>query len=158
MADAAQQPQSGAQPGVYIDPYRSYNFKLLIAGVTQGHFTYCGNMEISIEPILFREGGQAQVVHRLPGPVDYGEITLRYGLTESRELWDWMMTAVKGKVDRKNVSIALLDADGVTEVVHWDLVNAWACRWRGAPLDTMARQVAIEELTIVFETLERGER
>ncbi len=160
MADAAQQPpqaKSGAQPGVFIDPYRSYNFKLLIAGVTQGHFTYCGDMEISIEPIRYREEGNAQVVHRLPGPVDYGEITLRYGLTESHELWDWMMTAVKGKVDRKNVSIALFDADGVTEVVRWDLVNAWPCRWRGTALDTMSREVAIEELTIVFETLDRGQ-
>jgi len=160
MADAAQdsQAKSGAQPGVFIDPYRSYNFKLLIAGVTQGHFTYCGDMEINIEPIAYREGGQSQVVHRLPGPVDYGEITLRYGLTESRELWDWMMTAVKGKVERKNVSISLLDADGATEVVRWDLVNAWACSWRGSPLDTMGRQVAIEELRIVFETLDRGEK
>jgi len=161
MADPAKdsQAKSGAQPGVFIDPYRSYNFKLLIAGVTQGHFTYCGNMEINIEPIAYREGGQSQVVHRLPGPVDYGEITLRYGLTESREMWDWMMTAVQGKKDyAKNVTITLLDADGATEVVHWDLVNAWVCSWRGALLDTMGRQAAIEEMRICFDTLDRGEK
>ena len=160
MADAAQQApqaQSGAQPGVFIDPYRSYNFKLLVAGVTEGHFTYCSDMEIDIEPIRYREGGISQIVHRLPGPVNYGAITLRYGLTGSRELWDWMMTAVKGKVQRKNVSVVLLDADGVTEVLRWDLLNTWPCRWRGAQLDTMSREVALEELTLVFETLERAE-
>ena len=158
MADAAQQPQarSGAQPGVVIDPYPSRNFMLSIAGVTQGHFTYCGNLEFRVEPIPYREGGQSQVVHRLPGPVEYGEITLRYGITESRELWDMALLAVKGTVTRTNMSIILLDADGVTEVVRWDLVNAWVCGWRGAPLDAMSRQVAIEEVTIVFETIERA--
>jgi phage tail-like protein len=156
MADAAQ--QSGATPGVFIDPYRSYNFKLLVGNITQGHFTYCGNMEIEIPHIEYREGGQAQIVHQLPGPVRYGEITLRYGLTESRELWDWMMTAVNGKVDRKHITISLLDADGATAVVSWDLESAWPCRWRGAPLDTMAKQVAIEELTIVCEILKLADK
>ena len=26
-------------PGAPVDPYRAYNFKLLINGVTNGHFT-----------------------------------------------------------------------------------------------------------------------
>jgi len=34
-------PQSGAQPGVFTDPYRAYNFKLVVQGVTEGHFTEC---------------------------------------------------------------------------------------------------------------------
>ena len=31
-------------------------------------------------PIRYQEGG-SHVVHRIPGPVDYGDVTLRYGLT-----------------------------------------------------------------------------
>jgi phage tail-like protein len=67
-----------------------------------------------------------------------------------------MLSAVKGRVERKNVSIAMLDADGVTPATQWDLVNAWPCGWRGASLDAMGREVALEELTLVFETLERA--
>ena len=151
-----QSPQSGAQPGVYIDPFRSYNFKLVIQGVTEGHFIECSNISIKVQAIRYREGGQTQVVHRLPGPVDYGDITLRYGLTRSMELWNWFMAAVKGKVERRNVSIVMLDADGITEVLRWDLVNTWPSSWRGAPLDAMAKEVAIEELVLVFETLDRA--
>jgi phage tail-like protein len=145
-----------AQPGVATDPYRAYNFKLEIQGVTEGHFTECTNLGIKVEAIRYREGGTSQLVRRLPGPVEYGDITLRYGLTSSTEIWKWFMTGVKGKVERKNVSIVMLDADGVTEAFRWDLVSAWPSAWRGAPLDAMAREAAIEEVTLVFETLDRS--
>lgn len=160
MPEAAERPPksqpSGAQPGVFLDPYRAYNFKLIIQGVTEGHFTECSNMGIKVDAIAYREGGQSQVVHRIPGRVQYSDITLRYGLTTSMELWNWLMTAVKGKVERKNVSIAMLDSDGVTEVLRWNLVNAWVAEWRGAILDALGREMAIENITLVFETLERG--
>lgn len=160
MPEAAERapttPPPGAAPGVFNDPYRAYNFKLLIQGVTEGHFTSCSNMAIKVDAVEYREGGTNQVVHRLPGRVEYEPIVLRYGLTASMELWTWMMSAVKGKVERKNVSIVLLDSDGATEVLRWDLVNAWPNMWRGAPLEAMSHEAAIEELTLVFETLDRS--
>lgn len=147
---------SGAQPGVFTDPYRAYNFKLEIQGITAGHFTECRGFDVEVQAIKYRQGGVNEVVHRIPGPVNYGDIELRYGLTESRELWDWFMGAVKGKVTRKNISILLLDSQGVSEVMRWDCINAWPSRWRGAPLNALDHALAIESLTIVFETLERA--
>lgn len=151
----ASQPSS-AQPGVAPDLYRNYNFKLLIQGIAEGHFTECSGMGVRVHPIRYREGGTNQVVHVLPGAVDYADVTLRYGLTSSRELWDWFMAGVKGRVERKNVSILMLDSQGVNEVMRWDLINAWPSEWRGAPLDALQREIAIETVTLVFETLDRG--
>jgi phage tail-like protein len=160
MADAAAPaPAAGeaaATTGTWVDPYRAYNFKLEILGITEGHFTECSGMGIKVNTIAYREGGTAQVVHQLPGPVEYASITLRYGLTTSLDLWTWFMSAVKGKVERKNISIVMLDSDGSTPVARWDLVNAWPAEWWGAPLDAMGREVAIESLKLVFETLDRG--
>ena len=146
-------PEQGAG---WVDPYRAYNFKLMIGGIAEGHFTQCSGMSVDVAAIDYREGGTNQVVHRLPGPVTYGDITLRFGLTASRELWTWFMTAVTGRVVRKNVSIVLLDADGVAEVARWDLINAWPKSWRGAPLDTLSKEVAIESVTLVYETFARA--
>jgi len=159
MPDAAPQApksQTGAQPGVFNDPFCSYNFKVVIQGVTEGHFTQCSNIGMKIDAVAYREGGGGPVVHRIPAHGWYGDVTLRYGLTASRELWDWMMMAVKGKVQRKNISIVLMGPDGVTEVLRWDLVNAWPSSWRGAPLNALTSEVAVEELTLVYETLDRG--
>jgi len=140
----------------HTDPYRAYNFKLLIEGVTEGHFTEVSGLGIKVDAIQYREAGNSQVVRRIPGQVEYADVTLRYGLTTSRDLWDWFMTAVKGKVERKNASILMLDSDGVAEIMRWDLINAWPSEWRGAPLDAMSHEVAIESLTLVFETMQRA--
>jgi phage tail-like protein len=138
------------------DPYRAYNFKLVIEGVTEGHFTECSGLGIKVEAIKYREAGNNQVVRRIPGQVEYADVTLRYGLTSSRDLWDWFMTAVAGTVERKNISILMLDSNGSTEVMRWDLVSAWPAEWRGAPLDAMGHEVAIESLTLVFEEMNRA--
>jgi phage tail-like protein len=145
-----------AQPGVFVEPYRSYNFKLTIQGVTEGHFTECSGLGITVHAIKYREAGTNGVVHSLPGLVEYADVTLRYGLTSSVELWNWFLTAISGAVERKNVSILMLSSDGTTEVMRWDLLNAWPLAWRGAPLNTLTHEAAIESLTLVFESLQRA--
>lgn len=138
------------------DPYRSYNFKIVIQGVVEGHFTQCSGLGVRLGVIRYREGGNGQVARALPGRVEYADVELKYGLTKSRELWDWLMTAVQGDVVRKNVSILMLDAQGTQEVMRWNLVNAWPSQWRGAVLDAMSQEAALEHLTLVYDTLERA--
>lgn len=158
MADQAT-PQAAApaaaSQNTYTDPYRAYNFKMDILGVTEAHFTEISNMEIKVNPIAYREGGNNQVVHYVPGYVEYGTVTLRYGLTKSRELWDWFMKGVSGKVERKNISIVLLDADGIQQVMQWNLIDAWPTHWRGSMLNALSQEVAIESLTLVCESIHR---
>jgi phage tail-like protein len=141
---------------VWQDPYPAYNFKLEIRGVMHGHFTEVSGMGIQIQDIKYREGGQNQVVHRIPGRVEYSDITLRYGVTNSKELWQWFTSIVEGNVERKNVTIVLMASNGTTAVARWDLIDCWPREWRGAPLDALGQEVAIESVTLVFETLKRG--
>lgn len=138
------------------DPYRAFNFKLDIGGLTEGHFTECSGLGVKVTPIKYREAGNNQVVRHIPGPVDYAAVTLRYGLTSSRVLWDWMLTAIQGRVDRKNVSIILLDSQGSSEVMRWNLIDAWPSEWMGAPLDALNHEIAIESLTLVFDSMDRA--
>ncbi len=147
--------QAAARVNV-ADPYRNYNFTLDINGVSQGHFTECSGMTVKVEAIQYREGGNAQVVRQIPGQVQYNPVTLRYGLTNSTELWEWLMTAVEGKVVRKNVSIIMMEADGTTDAMYWTLVNAWPSEWRGAALSALGHEMAIESLTLHYESIERG--
>jgi phage tail-like protein len=159
MPEATQKPPApagaAAAAGAFKDPYGSYNFKLVIQGVTEGHFTRCTGLGVKVEAIKYREGGTGQVVHRLPGRVEYADVTLFYGLTASKDLWLWLESAMKGTVQRRNVSIVVLAQDGVTEAVRFNLLNAWPSSWVGAPLDALSNEAAIEEMTLVYETLER---
>lgn len=160
MAEAAPTPPtttgSGAQPGTFIDPLGVFNWRVEVPGMTEMHFTRCTGLGVRVHSPRYREAGMTQVVHRLVGPTEYADIKLEYGLTSSREMWDWLWSAVEGRVRRVNVSIVMLDADGATEKLRWNLTNAWPAEWSGAMLDAMAHEVAIESLTLVFETLERA--
>lgn len=160
MPEAAPQtpetPPSGATPGVFNDPYRAYNFKLEIQGVVEGHFTEVSGMGIRVQAIKYWEGGTSQTVHVIPGRVEYADIELRYGLTASRELFDWFMSAVNGRVERKNVAIIMLDPQGTAEVMRWNLIDAWIREWRGAPLDAANGQLALESVVLVYTQLQRA--
>lgn len=140
--------------GSVNDPFRGYNFRVEIQGVGDAAFTECSGMGAVVHAIRYAEG-RSPVVRRIPGPVEYADITLRYGLTSSAELWNWMLSGVKGKVERRNVSIVLYSSDAITEVMRWNLAQAWVSKWSAAPLDAMAQEIAIESMTIVYETLER---
>ncbi len=144
-----------AQPGATVDPYRAYNFKLLINSVTSGHFTEVSGLGVRVERISYREAGNNSVVRAIPGRVTYPPVTLRYGVTASAELWDWMMTGVNGAVSRRNVSIVMLDPAGSSEVLRWNLFNAWPQEWFGAPMDAMSRELAIETLVLAHDGLDR---
>lgn len=154
MAVNAPPAQPAAQPGVWIDPFTAYNFKLLIQGFTEAHFTYCAGLGMDVEAIEYREGNTAAVMHVIPGRVHYSDVALSYGVTQSRALFDWAMSAVNGRVQRKNVSIVLLDPGGSTEVLRWNLLRAWVSRWRAAALDALGKDVAIEQIVLVHEGLE----
>ena len=138
------------------DPYRSYSFKLEIGGVAEGHFTECSGLSAQIESIPYREAGNDQLVRHIPGPVDSAAVTLKYGVTTSRQLWDWLMKAAEGNVQRLNVSIVLLDSQGDNEVMRWNLVDAWPSEWQGAALNASDKALAIESLTLVYDRLERA--
>jgi phage tail-like protein len=145
---------NGASPGVFVDPLVGFNFTLIIPGIADAHFTECTGLGARVTPITYREGGTTQP-HRIPGPLEFADLTLRYGLTSSRQLWDWFVTGMNGKVRRQNLSLVVLDPDGATPRVQWDLVRAWVSEWRAAPLDAMCSEIAIETLVIVYEDLKR---
>jgi len=144
-----------AQPGNWVDPLRAYNFKLLINNVTEGHFTEVSGLGVQVERISYREAGNNAVVRAIPGRVTYASVSLRYGLTSSHELWERLLAAVEGKVHRRHVSIVMLDPSGATEVLRWNLINAWPQEWHGTPLDALSRELAIETLVLAHEGLQR---
>ena len=59
-------------------------------GLFRGAFTDVGGMDTTIEITEFPEGGHRHH-KKLPGKVKYSNITLKYGLTDDRFLYDWLL-------------------------------------------------------------------
>jgi phage tail-like protein len=79
------------------DPFRVYNFKLDIKGFQTG-FRECSGLDAASDPIEYREGDEKVYTNRkLPGMTKYSNIVLKWGLTDSHELWEWRKKTIDGK-------------------------------------------------------------
>ncbi len=141
--------------GNRIDPYMNYNFLVELDGITRAAFKECSGLNNTTDPVDYREGGENTTVRKLPGKTTYSEISLKWGMTDSDELYKWRKTVVDGKIERKNGSIILLDAQG-NEKLRWNFVNAWPSKWEGPTFDATANDVALETLTLVHEGIDRA--
>jgi hypothetical protein len=83
----------------------------------------------------------------------FAPIVLRRALTSSTELYDWRRFIVRGKDDRRDVTIRQLSAPGGPIVNAWRLVRAWPCRWSGPDFDALRNEPAFEELELMFDDL-----
>ncbi len=142
--------------GARVDPYRNFNFLVEIDGITQAGFSDCTGFGASNDPIEYREGGMPEnTVRKLPGQTKYTNITLKWGLTDSRELYDWYRDVTKGKIERKSGSIILLDLEG-QEKIRWNFFEAWPSKWDSVDFSAKGTDVAIETLELVVEKVERA--
>jgi phage tail-like protein len=138
-----------------LDPYKNFRFLLEIDGIVQGGFSECSGFGSTVEVIEYREGGDAATVRKLPGKASYPDIMLKWGVTDSRELYDWHLSAVNGQIERKNGSIILQDNMG-QEKVRWNFFNAWASKYDGPDFNAKGNDIAIDTLTVSCERVERA--
>jgi len=144
-----------AETGKRVDPYRNFNFLVEISGITQAGFSDCSGFSATNDPIEYREGGQITSPRKLPGMTKYTNITLKWGLTDNRELYDWFRDVVKGKIVRKTGSIIVRDLDG-SEKVRWNFFDAWPTKFDHPDFSAKNNEIAIETLELVVERIERG--
>ncbi|GAB61454.1 MAG: phage tail protein [Candidatus Jettenia sp.] len=138
-----------------VDPFKNFRFLVEIDGIVQAGFSECSGFGSNVEVVEYREGGDAATVRKLPGKVSYPDIMLKWGITDSHELYDWHLTAVKGQIQRKNGSIILQDDNG-QEKVRWNFFSAWPSKWDGPDFNAKGNDVAIDSLTVSCERVERA--
>ncbi len=140
--------------GQRVDPYLNFRFRVEIDGIQQASFMECSGLGSLIEVVEYREGIDPTSVRKLPGRVCYPDITLKWGVTDSNELYKWHLAVIQGQLVRKAGSVVLLDSQG-QEKLRWNFFSAWPSRWTGPTLNAMGNNVAIEELTLTCERQEQ---
>ncbi|MCB1936781.1 MAG: phage tail protein [Nitrosomonas sp.] len=138
-----------------VDPYKNFRFLIEIDGITQAGFSDCSGFGSDIEVVEYREGGDASSVRKLPGKTSYPDITLKWGVTDTRELYDWHAESIKGNIQRKSGSIILQDDLG-EEKVRWNFFDAWPSKYNGPELSAKGSEIAIDTLTISCERMVRA--
>lgn len=136
------------------DPYKNFNFVVEIDGVASAGFMECSGLESETEVIEYREGIDPAVIRVLPGLTFNVPILLRRGITDSKDLSEWRKGVISGNAMRRNGSIVLHD-DAHQAVARWNFVQGWPSRMSGPELSATDGDVAIEEIEISHEGIER---
>ena len=120
-----------------------------------GAFSECSGLEATMEPKTIREGGRNWGTAQRMGPVSFGTVILKRGLTRTDHLWAWFSLVGEGAyAQRLNVSITMFDQDG-KGIFSWTLKRAMPTRFRAPDLNAGSNEVSIEELHLVHEGLAR---
>lgn len=126
----------------------------------------------NVTEIPYRENIDNQRFSKIPGLVKYDPITLRRGVTRSRDLYDWYRlvneelgltsvaqelnqdakyTPVQSENFRKDLIIEAMDRKGNT-VKAWYIFNAWPISYKpGNDLNANSEEKLIEEISLTYE-------
>jgi phage tail-like protein len=144
-------------PNAY--PFTSFNFGVeirvndTIPRLCSAAFAECDGLEMTLDVKTIREGGNNVAQIRLAGPVAYGQLSLKRGMTATFDIWDWFAAVTRTPALRADGEVVLFAADGVTERVRFVLERLLPIRVKAPQLNAKDGMVAIEELQIAYESM-----
>ncbi len=154
-------------------PWTKMNFLVTVSSIAgtdikeaTAAFSEATGMEATVDVIEFRQGNsQSFSPVKVPGLVKHGNITLKYGYTESNSFRQWAAACVSDtrstQMARATVTIELLDVTkGITAEARagkasnqYILQDAWVTKYTAPDMNALQSEIAIETLEIAFERL-----
>jgi len=140
-------------------PFTAFNFavEIKVDGVAMlvvdAAFSECDGLEMTMDVKTIREGGNNGRQIRLTGPLTFGQVTMKRGMTSNLELWDWFNLMLTDQSLRADAEVVIFAADGETERARFQLSRCVPVKLKSPPLSAKDGAVAIEELQIAYEKL-----
>ncbi|PWK11522.1 phage tail protein [Tumebacillus permanentifrigoris] len=137
------------------DPYRKFRFAVQVDSVLSGGFSEVSGFDASIDVVEYREGDEVAITPRkLPGLAKYGNVTLKRGVTDSMDMFNWIQGFTENKIVRKDITIIARD-EANNEVATFQIRNAWPTKYTGPDFNATASEVTIESLEFAHEGMKR---
>jgi len=144
-----------------ITPYGAFNFIVNLNGpqgpeTPLGGFSDVSGLGVEITMAEYRNGNEKENhVRKVAGIHKVSVVTLKRGIVNSKDLWDWLkQTQRNGPEAKRSVVITLRDEAGDT-VEAWTLRNVVPTKYTGPTLAAKGGgDVAMEELVLSAEGLD----
>ncbi len=139
-------------------PFTTFNFKITLttpqtAALCEAQFSECDGLEMSMEPKTIREGGNNGRQIHLAGPVSYGQLTLKRGMTVNADLWTWFEAVQDNPRLRASGEIEIRKSDRSGADATFSVTGCLPIKLKAPALNAKEGLVAIEEMQIAYETL-----
>ncbi len=118
-------------------------------------FSEVDGLEMTMEPKTIREGGNNTVTLHFVGPVSYGQLTLKRGMTNNFDLWKWFarVNSPGYRGVRSRLEIVIVSSDGTTEDARFVAEGCLPTKLKAPALNAREGQIAIEEMQVVYQSL-----
>lgn len=129
-----------------------FHFSVSWGGTNVG-FSEVSGLTQEIQPIEYRDGkmGPTTLPLKRPGLRKANNVMLKRGLlTADNELFLWFNNTGKPNVERRDITITLLNDDS-EPVFVWVLSQAWPIKCEGPSLKATGNDIAIEAIELVHE-------
>lgn len=134
-------------------PIPKFHFQVDWGGTKIG-FTEVSGLEVTTEKMEYRDGSSPEYVKlQIPGMQTQSNITMKRGIfAGDNEYYDWWNTVALNTIERRDVTISLLNEDH-EPVVVWKVKNAWPTKVTSTDLNSTGNEVAVETLELTHEGL-----
>jgi phage tail-like protein len=142
-------------------PFTTFRFaiEINVAGISEkvcgGYFAECDGLEMTMEVKTIREGGNNGKQIRLSGPVSYGQLTLKRGMTDNFDLWNWFDASVTNPSLRADAEVIIFTSDVAkrTESARFKLKRCVPTKLKAPGLNAKEGLIAIEEFQLAYESM-----
>jgi phage tail-like protein len=142
-------------------PFTTFRFlvEVKVDGVSDkvcgATFSEVDGLEMTMEPKTIREGGNNTVALHFVGPVAYGQLTLKRGMTHNFDLWKWFarVNSPGYRGLRSRLEIVIVSSDGTAEDARFVAEGCLPTKLKAPALNAREGQVAIEEMQVVYQSL-----
>ena len=156
MAETAQEHANPA-----ARPFTTFNFvvEIKVDGVSDmiaaAAFSEVDGLEMTMETKTIREGGRNAGPIHLAGPVAYGQLTLKRGMTANQDFWGWFEAIASGgrRGLRAVADVVLYASDRSAERARFTLTGCMPVKLKMPAMNAKDGLLAIEELQLAYETL-----
>ena len=149
------------------DPLKNYKYRIEIDGFQRAGFSECSGLEVAIEAVEYREGGDPKTPRKSPGQASFPNITLKRGvIAKSTEGGDfdmegWMEqcyehnSVVEDTEPRRTIDIVIMRPDN-QEGRRYRLDETFPVNYQPfGDLNATANDNVIEELEVAYEGFNR---
>ena len=142
-------------------PLKKYNYRVQIDNIDVAGFSEVSGFDASVDVIEYREGTEAiNSPRKMPGLTKYGNVTLKWGMSESLSFYEWVAGISNGEKaaaeDRVQDIVIYLQDDRHADTANWTLVNAWPCKYTAPDFNATSGEVAFESVELAFEEMRRN--
>lgn len=151
MADPAQE--------TVVYPFTNFNFAVEITQIgdaspfVSAAFSECDGLEMTMDVKTIREGGNNGQQVRLIGPLNFGTLSLKRGMTANFDLWTWFDKLQQYPMVRANVDVVLYAPNGTDVRARFKLARCLPIKLKAPALNAKDGTLAIEEMQIAYESL-----